>query len=91
MASPLQSALGTKRTLSLLSSSRACVASSVELILDHEPLPSLNCQAPFVLLIAVIAIASGAEVLGVTESRVCQIHARVMTALKARFGSSLAL
>jgi RNA polymerase sigma factor for flagellar operon FliA len=32
-----------------------------------------------------------AAILGVTESRVCQIHARVMTALKARFGSSLAL
>lgn len=30
-----------------------------------------------------------AAVLGVTESRVCQIHGRVMTLLKSRFGSSL--
>lgn len=32
-----------------------------------------------------------AEVLGVTESRVCQIHGRVMTLLRSRFGASIAL
>lgn len=32
-----------------------------------------------------------AAILGVTESRICQIHARVMGVLKARFGSSLVL
>lgn len=30
-----------------------------------------------------------AAILGVTESRICQIHARVMGVLKARFGSAL--
>jgi RNA polymerase sigma factor for flagellar operon FliA len=32
-----------------------------------------------------------AAVLGVTESRVCQIHSRVVALLKSRFGGSLAL
>jgi RNA polymerase sigma factor FliA len=32
-----------------------------------------------------------AAILGVTESRICQIHARVMGVLKARFGSALVL
>lgn len=32
-----------------------------------------------------------AAILGVTESRICQIHARVMGVLKARFGSSLVI
>jgi len=32
-----------------------------------------------------------AAILGVTESRICQIHSRVMGVLKARFGSALVL
>ena len=32
-----------------------------------------------------------AAIVGVTESRICQIHSRVMGVLKARFGSALVL